>query len=167
MPSLRTTSLAQLRKEIARREKGATKLQAKRDKLAKAMAALDAELADLGAASRGRPAAAAKGKRRRAKNDVTLPDALAAAIKAGKTVSPQQAAAAVKRTGHKSFGKAFNAQVAQALTKDKRFKRTGRGAYLRVGDRGPRKAAKGARKTTPRKTAPAKPVAAEAVVAQG
>lgn len=153
MPTLKSATTTQLLAEIARREKGATKIQAQRDKLAKEIAKLDAELAMFGAVSteaprHGRPPGsknkakgtgrgpgrpASTGKRRRATNDVTLPDALAAAITAGTTVSPLEAAAAVKKAGYKSFGKTFNQQVASALAKDKGFKKLGRGSYQRVG----------------------------------
>ena len=141
MPTFKSATTTQILAEIARREKGATKIQAQRDKLAKQIAALDAELAMLGVVStaaprRGRPPGSrnkAPSKRRRATNDLTLPDALADAITAGTTVSPLEAAAAVKKAGYKSFGKTFNQQVASALAKDKGFKKLGRGSYQRVG----------------------------------
>jgi hypothetical protein len=65
--ALKTLSTAELRREIERRERGAVKVAARRDKLAKALAALDAELADLGVDGapkrRGRPPGS-KNKRR-------------------------------------------------------------------------------------------------------
>jgi len=47
--ALRTHSTASLRRKLARREAGATNLPKKRNKLAKALAAMDAELASLDA----------------------------------------------------------------------------------------------------------------------
>ncbi|MGQ0551701.1 MAG: hypothetical protein ACT4PU_00605 [Planctomycetota bacterium] len=59
--SLRSLSVADLRRELARRERGAAVLSQKRAKLAASLATLDAELSDLGvtassAPRRGRPA---------------------------------------------------------------------------------------------------------------
>ena len=90
---------------------------------------------------RGRPPGS-KNKRRgrkparkgskRSQNKFNLGDSLAAAIRAGTTVSPAEAIKKVKAAGYKTISKAFNVSVSQNLAKDKRFKRTGRGQYLRV-----------------------------------
>jgi hypothetical protein len=145
--ALRRVSTANLRKEIARREKGATKLLRSRDKLAKALSRLESELADLGPIVRvsgggrrrkgarpvGRPSKAGA-SRRRAKNKLTLADALAGAVRAGSVVSPADAAKRVRANGYKSSSKTFGIQVATTLAKHKRFKRTGRGQYERRAD---------------------------------
>lgn len=139
--SLRTTDL---RKELARRERGARKLRRTRDKLAKALSRLETELDALGGAGRsprrgsrmmrgqGRRPAKAGPRRRRARNKLTLADALAAAVRAGTVVSPADAAKRVEASGYKSASKTFGIQVATTLAKDKRFKRKGRGQYERV-----------------------------------
>jgi hypothetical protein len=151
--ALRTLSTAALRKELARREKGAKKFIAKHAKLSKVMAALERKLADLGVGSgagsgqgtgkrRGRPPGSKNkrrgpgrppksGRRKRASNALSLPDALAKAVRVGSTVSPADAAAAVKKSGYSSSSKTFGQQVSVALAQSKAFKRTGRGAYLR------------------------------------
>jgi len=69
---------------------------------------------------------------------MSLPTMLAQAVRVGSTVSPADAAAAVKRAGYKSGSKTFGAQVAIALAKSPVFRRTARGQYLRKpGELGP------------------------------
>lgn len=161
--ALQSVSTVVLRRELARREKGAAKLQMKHSKLAKALAKLEGELAGLGAIiihgkRRGRPPGSKNrrrgpgrpperrgpgrpptiGRRGRGGNAMSLPAMLAKAVRVGSTVSPADAAAAVKRAGYKSGSKTFGVQVAIALAKSPVFKRTGRGQYLRKpGELGP------------------------------
>jgi len=131
-------STADLRRELDRRERGADKLLAKRDKLAKEIADVEAELAKLGAKTgrqgkRGRPTrSTSAGPRRRAKNDVTLPDAIAQAMEVRAVISPKEAAQLVKKNGFQTNSKNFNMMISNALAKDARFKRVGRGQYERV-----------------------------------
>jgi hypothetical protein len=153
--ALKSASTAELRRELERRQKAAGRIAARRDQLARKLAQLDAELADLGgspSARRGRkpgrkpgrrpgrkpgrkpgrrPGASA-GSRKRPKNVLTLPDAIAAAMDKGAVISPAEAAGLVKSNGYKTTSKTFNISVSQALTKDKRFKRVGRGQYEKV-----------------------------------
>jgi len=139
--ALKSLSTSELRRELERREKNASKLQAKRDKLLQELNALDAELASLGGArgrSRGRsstgragPRASATG-RRRARNEMSLPDAIAHAMEVRAVVSPQEAAELVKKNGFKTTSKNFNMMVSNALSKDKRFRRVARGQYERI-----------------------------------
>jgi hypothetical protein len=149
--ALKSASTAELRRELERRQKAAGRIAARRDKLARKLAQLDAELADLGgspSARRGRkpgrkpgrrpgrkpgrrPGATA-GSRKRPRNALTLPDAIAAAMDKGAVISPAEAAGLVKTNGYKTTSKTFNISVSQALTKDKRFKRVGRGQYEKV-----------------------------------
>jgi hypothetical protein len=106
------------------------------------LTAIDAELSLLGMngptaarrssrVSKGR-SASGKGSRSRPKNKLTLPDAIAAAMDMGAVVSPAEAAKLVKANGYKTTSKTFSVNVSQALTKDERFKRVGRGQYERV-----------------------------------
>ncbi|MBI4021303.1 MAG: hypothetical protein HY369_03605 [Candidatus Aenigmarchaeota archaeon] len=161
MASLKSMSVADLRRELERREKGGKKLQAQHAKLAKRLAAIDAELAELGVdvpargrrgrkpgpkpgRKRGRPAKG-DGRSRRVKNAMTLLQAILKGVPTGKTVSPAEAATAAKAAGYRSAGQNFGQQVATCLSKAKQFKRRGRGQYQRVGGGGgaaPAKAAK-------------------------
>ena len=144
--ALRTLSTAALRRELARREAGANRVAKRRDKLAKRLAALDAELADLGvdgAPRRGRPPGQKAGRRgpgrpkgsknRRAKNSMSLLEAIVKGVRAGSTVSPMQAAAAAKKAGYKSSSPNLGMMVANQLAKAPMFKRVGRGQYLHKG----------------------------------
>lgn len=162
MASLKNLSVAELRRELARREAGGSRLQAKRANLAKALDALDAELADLGVdgaprrrgrkpgpkpgrrAGRkpGRPAKAGDGRSRRMKNALTLLQAILKGVPAGRTVSPAEAAVAAKKAGYRSAGRKFGQQVATCLAKAKEFRKRARGQYQRMGGASATKAAK-------------------------
>jgi len=155
----------QLRRELARREAGATKLAAKRAKLAKALAALDADLADLGIDApkrRGRPPGRKPGRKpgrrgpgrpkgsknkhraKRAKNSMSLAEAVSKVVAVGKTVSPAEVMASVRKV-YKSSSKSLGVMVAGTLAKHPEFKRLGRGQYVRKGG-GAAKAKRGRRK---------------------
>src|SRR5262245_49878049 len=140
--ALKSVSTAELRRELVRREKGARKLSARGDKLARQLAALESELADLGlsAGRRGRrpgragrpPKAGRREGRRRARNSISLPDAIAKVVKVGATVSPADVASRVRKSGYKSTSAHFGMMVSNALSKDSRFKRVSRGQYSRT-----------------------------------
>jgi hypothetical protein len=161
MASLKKLSVAELRRELVRREKGSAKLLAQHKKLAARLAEIDAELSDLGVeapARRGREPGrrgpgrpVGSGRGRRAKGGMTLLEALHKAVAAGKTVSPAEAAAAAKSVGYVTSSKTFGIQVATTLAKSPGFKKTGRGQYLRTAGGGAapkrgRKAKKSGRK---------------------
>ena len=129
LKSLDTTAL---KAELKRRERNARGLFKKRNKLARQLADVESELAALGAAGGGRGPASSGVGRRRARNKVSLTDALAQAMEVRAVVSPAEAAELVKENGYKSTSKHFGMMVSNALTKDKRFKRVSRGQYERV-----------------------------------
>jgi hypothetical protein len=138
--ALKSFSTSELRREIARREKGASRLLKRRDKLARLVAALEAEMAGLGLAPgkrRGRPPGSGKGPGkgrggRRARNKVSLPDVIAKVVKAGSTISPAEVATKVRKAGYKSTAAHFGMMVSNALSKHSGFKRVSRGQYKRV-----------------------------------
>ena len=155
--AIRSIPTSALRAELARREKGAAKLARKRDRLASAIATLEAQLADLGAPAgkrRGRPPGSRNVRRGRKpgrrpgrkpgrkpgrmarrklhRNKQSLGDALAAAVRPGTVVSPAEAMKKVQAAGYKTTAKRFGIVVAMRLAHDKRFKRKGRGQYERV-----------------------------------
>ena len=133
LKSLDTTAL---KAELKRRERNAKTLIKKRTKLARQLADVDGELAALGSTgaggSRVRGTTAAGTPRKRARNDVSLGDALAQAMEVRAVVSPAEAATLVQENGYKSTSKHFGMMVSNALTKDKRFKRISRGQYERL-----------------------------------
>lgn len=127
--------LAQLKKHQAR----LPKLQLKEKKLLKQLAAVQAEIAELGGAvalspkaarvsakKRGRPA---KQGGKRAKNKVKLADAIVAVLSKDKSVSVKEIISAVKAGGYVSTSKTFGTIVYQTLGRDKRVKRSSRGKY--------------------------------------
>jgi hypothetical protein len=150
--TVRSLSTSDLRRELARRERGAAKLTKQRDKLQRRLDGIMAELADLGldgtAKRRGRPPGRRgpgrpkgsknrkpgrpKGTRaKRMKNEMSLNEAILKGVRSGATVSPVQAAAAAKKAGYRSASPNFGMMVANTLAKAKEFKRIGRGQYQR------------------------------------
>jgi hypothetical protein len=134
--ALTSITTADLRREIERRERGAKAISARRDKLAKVLSTLDRELAALsmdGTPRRGRgPARTGRTGRKLPTNTLSLPAALAAAVKPGSVVSPADAAKLVKTRGYKTTAKKFGVAVAHTLAGHAGFKRKGRGEYQRV-----------------------------------
>lgn len=135
------------------------KLLKQHNKLAARLAAIDAELAELGvnglAHRRGRPPGRVAGKRgpgrpkgSRNKGGLTLLAAIIKGVRAGATVSPADAAVAAKRAGYKSSSPHLAMMCANAMGKSSEFRHAGRGAYvLKSGSKsGPAKAAPKARK---------------------
>jgi hypothetical protein len=139
--SLASLSIEDLRREIERRQKATGHLRARREKLVAELAEIDAQLRAVGAlhnvaapaAKPTRPRQAASAPKTRATNTVSLADALAMAVEPRAVVSPAEATDLVKANGYVSTAKNMGMIVANALAKDARFKRVGRGQYERVG----------------------------------
>ena len=142
MPRVKLSNLPvdQLHAEIQRRLRDLPKLTRQRDELTRQIE----ELEGLGLAKpaaeekapakrRGRkpgPAKGAKGgRRRKARNAISLSDALTGAMKAKGPLSVGDAMQAVQEAGYKSNSKIFRTIVNQTLAKEKRFKKVGRGTY--------------------------------------
>ncbi len=138
-------SITALQSEIKRREKHAKSLQKRREKLVKQLAEIDAEIASIGGLSGG-----ARGGRR-PRNDSNLPEALVGVL-TGKTMSVTEAADAVQKAGYITTSPNFRTIVNQALIRDKRFKRVGRGQYTASGASAPAKTRKKTTKKSGRKT---------------
>jgi len=130
--------MGELLAEIDRRHARAEALLAERDRILAQMTTIEAEMGIVGPkalapAPAGQPALAEPRPRRQpAKNSVSLADALALAVEVRATVSPAEAAQLVQSNGYQSTAKNFGMVVANALSKDARFKRIGRGRYERV-----------------------------------
>ena len=93
--ALKNLSTVDLQKELERRQKSGRKLESRRAKLVQEIAEIDAELGALGIAPGAAPAAGRRsgGKRTRAKNAVSLPDAIASAMDIGAEASPSEMSA--------------------------------------------------------------------------
>ncbi|MCC6679188.1 MAG: hypothetical protein IT436_18840 [Phycisphaerales bacterium] len=121
-------SVADLEREIRRRQRGTVGLHRRRAKLLAKIEALDAEILAAGGTLNGRTGRAAGGGRIRPRNDSTLIEALAGVLK-GKTMSVTEAAEAVQRAGYRTSAANFRTMVNIALIKSGKFKRVERGKY--------------------------------------
>jgi len=132
-----TLTTMELQQELDRREKGAHKLAAKRDRLIEQIAEIDAELEELGyeaetpaptnARRNGRTARG--GSRKRPKNDQPLTEVLQKVMK-GKTMGVTEAAEAAQNAGYRSSSASFRNIVNQTLLKHPDlFKKIERGQY--------------------------------------
>jgi len=139
--ALRSLSIADLRRELARREANSGKLLKQHKQLAARLATIDAELAELGVDGlprrRGRPPGRVAGRRgpgrpkgSRNKGGLTLLAAIIQSVRAGATVSPADAAVAAKRAGYKSSSPHLAMMCANAMGKSSAFRHAGRGAYV-------------------------------------
>ena len=127
--------MAELLAEIDRRHDRAKVLLAERKRILAQMAELEAELGiavDRSPVPADRGVAEPRPRRQRAKNSVSLANALAMAVEPRATVTPAEAAQLVRSNGYQSTAQNFGMVVANALSKDKRFRRVGRGRYERV-----------------------------------
>jgi hypothetical protein len=131
--------MVELLAEIDRRHARARVLLAERKRILAQMATLEAEMEIVGPKECAEAAAHSqepRPRRQRARNSVSLADALALAVEVRATVSPAEAAQLVLSNGYQSAAKNFGMVVANALGKDTRFKRVGRGRYERVAEQG-------------------------------
>jgi len=139
----KSKSVAELRKELAVKERQLDRLKAKRSKMAGELERLDKAIARLS----GKPAAggksgrkkrttkkrAKKKRRRRPKNKAGLADTLAQVLKGKEAVSIDQAVDLVRKAGYKSKSKNLRGLIRQRLSGDDRFKSVGRGVYALKG----------------------------------
>jgi hypothetical protein len=120
-------SVADLRRELSRRQRHGGALIRRREKLAAKLERLDAMIADLGLSGSHANGHIVPG-RKRFHNESNLADALAKALH-GKTLSVGEAMEAVQKAGYRTTARNFRVIVNLTLTKDKRFKRVERGQY--------------------------------------
>ena len=148
----RTKTIAELRRELAAKERKLKTLSAKRSTLRVQLSAIDREIAKLG--GEGTPGKKGKAKptpkrRKMVKNKRSLGNVLAEVAKGRKLLGVADAAKLVLAKGYKSQAKNFHLAVNKTLMKDKRFGRVGRGIYTLKGQQGgiPKKRKKAARKS--------------------
>lgn len=165
--ALKQLSLAQLQRELARRQSALPRLQKKRKKLVAALQKVDDTIATLGGAAAPKKARVRRGrplrKAKRAKNKQSLGEVLAKVLQGAKSMKIAELTERVKRLGYKSKAKNFRLIVNQALVKDKRFRSVRRGRYaLSKAARAPVKKT-AARKARRKKAAAVKAPAAPAI----
>ncbi len=119
-----------IRRELARRQSKAAVLERRHRALSRRLAAVEAKIrAAGGEVGNARPAGRrGSAGRRRARNEMSLGEALKAALK-GKKLGVQQTADAVLKAGFKTTSRNFRTMVAIALGKTKGIKRVERGVY--------------------------------------
>lgn len=122
-------SVAEINRELVRRQRTVAALERRREKLLKRVAEIDAEIVANGGSSRG-GWTRGMGGRKRPKNTMQLLDALKEVLN-GKTMSVTDAAEAVQKAGYQTSSANFRTIVNQTLINNikKHFKRTGRGMY--------------------------------------
>jgi len=121
--SLARLSIAELNAEIRRRQRSTGTLERRYTRLVAKAEAVRAEIEKLGGTVNRRA-----GGRTRPKNDLTLVEALTAALK-GKTLAVTDVAQVVQERGYRTNSNNFRTQVNIALIKSGKFKRVGRGEY--------------------------------------
>ncbi|HEX5011250.1 MAG TPA: hypothetical protein VFY71_12705 [Planctomycetota bacterium] len=138
--TLRSLSVSDLRRELARREASSGRLLERHKRLVARLAAIEAELAGLGVDGlprrRGRPPGRVgrrgpgRPKGSRNKGGLTLLAAIIKGVRAGTTISPAEAAVAAKRAGYRSSSPHLAMMCANVMGKSSEFRHAGRGAYV-------------------------------------
>jgi len=144
MPKLASMSIAQLRRELAKKQQRVERLQAERSKIVRKLEAVDRELSSLSgegvvAKPAAKPAAAGGGKpkavagRKRGRK-ATLTDAILKVLSgSGKPLSVSEIAEGLKALRFKTRSKNLPNLVREALTRVKGVKRVARGIYTTAG----------------------------------
>jgi hypothetical protein len=137
---LEALTTGQLTRELKRRQSLLRQLVSRRDRILRQLKELERQIAEHGGfqeagpgdSQRGKAPDASRPRRTRARNAVSLPDAIAMAVEVRATITPTEAAPLVLANGYRSTSKNFGMMVAKALAKDARFRRVSRGIYERV-----------------------------------
>jgi hypothetical protein len=134
---LEALSTEELKRELDRRQGELKRLTTRRSRLAEQLAEIEAQIRSMGGengpvSGETRRQAQPRVPRVRSKNEITLSDAMAMAVEVRATVTPTEVAQLVQANGYRSTSKNFAMMVANALAKDKRFRRLSRGQYERI-----------------------------------
>jgi len=142
----RTKTIAELKRELAAKERQLDKLQADRKKLQRQLDVIDRQIVAMGGeapaapARRGRRKAARKttkaarkagkaARRGRRTTGKPLAEYIQKVLAGGEPMRAKHITAAVKKAGYKSGAKDFYGIVAATLRDEKLFKRVSRGVY--------------------------------------
>lgn len=118
----------ELRLELLRRERTARSLIAKRNALLAKIEKIDEEIAAAGIKPNSPPSGNIFGSAPRAKNEMSLIEALQALLK-GKEMGIPEIVPALKSVGYVSHSPNLRTMVNASLLKKNLFKRVGRGVY--------------------------------------
>ncbi|MEL6798163.1 MAG: hypothetical protein AAFO89_15250 [Planctomycetota bacterium] len=123
--SLETMSSAALQAELARRQRQASNLLKKRDRLREQLAEIESEIAEMGATA----VVGVEPGRKRARNAESLVDAMRRVL-TGTELTVTELSEAVQAAGYVTTSPNFRTIVNQTLIKyPKMFKRVARGVY--------------------------------------
>lgn len=133
----RPKSIAELRRELAGREKQVNKLLARREKIAARLRKLDSEIRAVGGdipapparGRRGRPRLGRPPARRGRAGKPLVAYVIKALKKAPEGLRVKEVKAAVLKKGYRSTAKDFYGIVATTLRDETRFKKLSRGRY--------------------------------------
>lgn len=120
-----------LQGELTRRERTIVRLQRRYHRLLAAAGKVERQIQAEGGTARGaggRARGGAVSGRRRARNELSLVEALAKVLK-GRTMGVTEVSHAVQRAGYKTASPNFRTIVNQALIKSAAFKKVSRGKY--------------------------------------
>jgi hypothetical protein len=116
-------SVADLRRELQRRERSVGALMRRREKALEKVKTLDAQIADLGGSANG-----GLRVRKRPRNEANLVESLRKVLD-GKTMSVTDVSEAVQKAGYQTTSPSFRTIVNQTLINSGKFKRVERGKY--------------------------------------
>jgi vacuolar-type H+-ATPase subunit D/Vma8 len=117
-------SVADLKRELTRRQRGVDVIVKKRERLVAKLRELDSQISELG----GRYGSGGFSVRKRPKNESNLVEALAGVLN-GKTMSVTEVTEAVQKAGYQTTSPSFRTIVNQTLINSGKFKRVSRGQY--------------------------------------
>jgi hypothetical protein len=122
-------SVAELHKELRRRERRVVTLMRRRDRAMAKVEKLDALIRDAGGALGRRGRVGAIPGRRRPRNEMNLAESLVQVLK-GKTMGVTEVAGEVQKAGYQTTAENFRTIVNQTLIKNRKmFRKVGRGQY--------------------------------------
>ena len=126
-------SINELLAEIKRRQSKLPRLKKLAARLQRKLDAVNAEIVELGGTGWVNPGRKATKKARKAgrrpKNELTLAEAIIKVLDKEKPKNAAAIIAGITKLGYKSSSKNLPTIIYQALSKDKRVRRTGRGLY--------------------------------------
>jgi hypothetical protein len=142
--AVKAVSIAELKRELAKREKALERLEARRKKLATELREVEADIAQMKGESKERLGPGAAGQRATG----TLRQAVAAVLAGTReALGPKDIAGRLPDVGYVSRSKSLPVMVGQLLSGLSEFRRVARGKYRLSRSRRPRTAARKRKKT--------------------
>jgi hypothetical protein len=128
LPGIRS---ADIRAELARRQRRVPKLMAEREQILEQLLAIEAALEDIGEEP-PMPRRLPEPKASRTRQGTSLKEAVASVVQPGETATPSEVMERVRASGYVSTATNLGQMIAVTLAKDERFARARRGVYRRI-----------------------------------